>query len=82
MPMCCDNLSGALAFPAAPVSGSYTGDVRVLGAMGNQLAQPQKLQSDHITDFPNVVLKDILGKPLPVMLSLSWGVSRPAGRAA
>lgn len=35
--------------------------------MGNQLAQPQKLHSDHLTDFPNVVLKDILGVRLPAV---------------
>jgi hypothetical protein len=29
--------------------------------MGNQLAPPAKLQSDHVADLPNVVFKDTLG---------------------
>lgn len=29
--------------------------------MGNQLAQPQKLQPEHLAELPNVVLKDTLG---------------------
>jgi hypothetical protein len=32
--------------------------------MGNQLAPPAKLQSDHVADLPNVVFKDTLGGPL------------------
>ena len=30
--------------------------------MGNQLAQPQRLQPEHLAELPNVVLKDTLGK--------------------
>lgn len=29
--------------------------------MGNQLAQPQKLQAEHLAEVPKVVLKDNLG---------------------
>ena len=29
--------------------------------MGNQLSQPPRLQSEHLTELPNVVLKDTLG---------------------
>ncbi len=29
--------------------------------MGNQLAQPQRLQPEHLAELPNVVLKDTLG---------------------
>ena len=29
--------------------------------MGNQLAQPQKLQPEHLAEIPNVVLKENLG---------------------
>lgn len=30
--------------------------------MGNQLAQPQKLQPEHLAELPKVVMKDSLGK--------------------
>lgn len=30
--------------------------------MGNQLAQPQKVQQDHLADVPDIVFKEPLGK--------------------
>lgn len=32
--------------------------------MGNQLAQLQKVQPDHLADIPNLVLKEHLGEAL------------------